>query len=180
MIVKIEKWLAGVFKNTPRLSAENKKLVVQVLPWIALVFGALQLLSALGLWNWLQEAQKWGLFSNAFVGYRVSQFDIVMVYVSLGLLVLMAMLLLAAYSPLRARARRGWELFLVVGMVNIVSGLVALFVSGRGISSSVFSMLTAAAIFYLLVQVRDMYKGKGLEVKTEDTKKSKRSDHSKK
>lgn len=158
-IEKVEVWLAGVFKNAPVMAKENKKLAVQALPWMSLIFGALQLLSALGLWNWLQEAQRWGLF--ALPGYRVSQFDAIMVYVSIGLLVVTAVLLLLAYAPLRARARRGWELLFSVGVINIASGLVALFVVGRGVVSLIFSVLVSVVIFYFLVQVRDMYKQKG-------------------
>lgn len=171
VVASIENWMADIMKGLPNLSQANKDMLVKAWPWVALIFGVLQLFSALGLWNFLQQAQKWGLLSS-FAGYRISSLDMTMAYVSIALLVLTAVLLLLAYAPLKAHARRGWELLFIVSLINLASGLASLFISGRGIGSFLFSLVISAIVFYLLIQIRDRYKGKGIESAKQAEKKS--------
>ena len=174
LVASMEQWLADIMKGLPQLSKENKDLLVKAWPWIALIFGVLQLLSAMGLWDFLQQAQRWGLFAD-FAGYHISTFDLTLAYISIALLVATAVLLLLAYAPLKVHARRGWELLFVVSLINLVSGVLSLFISGRGFGSFLFSLFVSVVVFYLLIQVRSYYKDTGVKSSEGEKKHKKES-----
>src|SRR3990167_7508677 len=111
MLDGLESALAGVYKGAPKLSQNAKKTMVKFWPMVALVLGVLHLLSALALWNWGRDVNKVADVFNAYLGTSSTVYNLgVMYWLSLVVLVIGALLLLAAYKGLAARAKSGWSL----------------------------------------------------------------------
>lgn len=163
-VTKIEKWMVEVCKNAPSLSAENKDLLVRTWPWVALIFGVLQILSVVSIWSAVSSMYRWSVYVTYAPVYEFNQFSITMAYINMAVLVVTATMLLVAYAPLKVQARRGWELLFMVGLINVASAVIGLFTFGQGVGSTIFSVAISAMIFYLLIQVRDRYNGKELDV----------------
>ena len=138
---KFDKWLEGVFKQTPKLPDGFRKFLVDVAPWLALlggVMGIFGLLSALSLGGFV------GGMAYAF-GYRFG------VWYWLNLVVLLAMTIVdfKAYKPLKERKMEGWKLMWYVSVFGLIQSVVVL---------NPMSVVMSAVGFYLLYQVRGMYK----------------------
>ncbi len=166
LVKKLEKSLEGVFKDAPSLPANAKKNLVAVWPWLALIFGILQLAAAWALWRLLDATQPLidltnqlsQYYGGSSVGY--SAFDKTVIYLGIATLVLDGVILLMAFSPLQKLQRRGWDLLFLGSVLNVVYSVVAVFISGRGFGSFIMGLVGSALGFYLLFQIKDSYKGK--------------------
>ncbi len=161
--------LSGVFKGMPPLSNDAREGLAKAWPWIALVFGILQLLAAYSLWRLTQYvsilndlAQSLGTYSGYNVG--ISSFDKIMIYLGVIVLALDAVILLLAFPKLRARQRAGWDLLFLGVLLNVVYAVVVLFVNGRGVGSFIMNLIGSALGFYLLYQVKDKFVGRSTSV----------------
>lgn len=159
----IEKSLSGLFKSAPKLPANGKKALVQYLPWINAVLGALMLLAAYSLWNWADKVNNAVDYVNeltkAFGGTEVaggSRFN-VGIWIGIVLLVVQAVLYLAAFKPTQARKKKGWDLLFYALLANVVYAVVVLFTDYGGVGSLVGYLIGAVIGFYLLFQIRDSY-----------------------
>ena len=104
IIRQIEDTLAGIFKDLPALPKGGKEGLVAIFPWIALIFGIVQLSGAWGLY------QLSTLTINNFALYAaITPIEKTMVYFSIAVLIVNAIILLVAFSPLQKKARRGWD-----------------------------------------------------------------------
>jgi hypothetical protein len=159
VVKKIESKLAEVFKGTPNLSDSSRETLVGAWPWIALVFGVLQLLAAWALWNLLRFADTVVNYSSFYVEYpsTVSSSDRVIIYLGIVVLLVDAAILLMAYPELKKRVRRGWDLLFLGALINLAYSVLSLFIHGRGFGSFIFSLVGSAIGFYLLFQVRGKY-----------------------
>jgi hypothetical protein len=163
---KLEKSLEGLFKDLPSLPASAKKSLVSVWPWIALVFGVIQLAVAWGLWRLMDTVQPYIDLTNQLsqyygvtrVGY--SSFDKTVIYLGIAVLVIDGIILLMAYSPLKKLQRRGWDLLFLGSVLNVLYAVVTIFIDGRGFGSFIGGLIGSAIGFYLLFQIKDAYKGK--------------------
>lgn len=162
-VKKVENTLSGFFKDVPGLPASAKESLVKIGPWLALIFGVLQLLAAWWLWQLAQIAENLGTFTNNLSVYYSGQpvgltaVDRTMIYVGLIVLVVDAVILLMAYPQLKKRTRRGWDLLFLAALVNLVYALMTIFIEGRGIGAAIASLLGSAIGFYVLFQVREKY-----------------------
>ena len=162
-IKKLETTIGGLFKDAPPLPKNAKKTLVDIWPWLALIFGVLQLVAAWGLWrlfSWADRVQD--AFTAFYVPtvYTYSAFDKLVIYLAIAVLLVDAVILLMAYPELKKRARRGWDLLFLGSLINLAYAVVSVFIRDRGISSLIFGLLSSAISFYLLFQVRDMYGAK--------------------
>lgn len=167
LLKKAEDSLADIYKGAPKMSDSSQETVVKVWPWLALIGGALQLLSAFWLFSWARTADSWVNYANdvsvAFGGSPVvdSRWS-VWVWLAIAVLVVDGVILLLAYPKLVKRLKAGWDLLLLAGLINVAYAVVSLFLDGRGgIGSLVWSLLVSAVMFYLLFAVRGKYKGAG-------------------
>jgi hypothetical protein len=165
VVHKIDKKLADVFKDLPALPKSSKELLAQIWPWLALVGGLMQLFAALAIWRLLSWTNRWeelGDFYSRTIGVDVgpSLMDKTAIYIGVAILLVDAVILLMAFSPLRARVRRGWDLLFLAALLNVAYSVVSIFIDGRGFGSFVFSLLGSAVGFYLLYQVKALYTGK--------------------
>ncbi|MEK7621486.1 MAG: hypothetical protein AAB395_04015 [Patescibacteria group bacterium] len=159
----LEDQLAGLFKDLPALPKGAKDLLVSWWPYLALILGALQLLAAWGLYqlaNWssayLDSLNRLSQYTTGTsVGY--SDTDKMIIYGGVALLAVNAVIFFMAYSPLTKKAKRGWDLLFLASVINVVYGIVQIFMSGRGIGSFLVSLVGSAIGFYLLFQIRERY-----------------------
>lgn len=163
-IKQLETKIGGLFKSAPPLPESSKKSLVNAWPWIALVFGMLQVLSALGLWGIISTANKAVDIANTYAIYYTGQSvalsgaDKTAIYLAVILLVVNAVVLLKAYPELKKRTIKGWDLLFLSLLINLAYSVTTVFIDGRGISSFIFSLAASVAGFYLLFQVKDKYK----------------------
>lgn len=160
-VAKLEKQIGGFFKGAPALPESSKEGLVKAGPWIALIFGVLQLVVAWGLWELMRRSDRLldTLAMYYDTGYGLSSTDKTFIYLGIVALLVDAVILLMAFPELQKRARRGWDLLFFGSLLNLGYSVVSLFIDDRGVGSFVFSLLMSAVAFYLLFQVRDKYKG---------------------
>jgi hypothetical protein len=163
----IEKQLEGVFKNAPKIPENGRKTIAEILPWIALVFGVLQLFAVWGLWGLTRVSNElidWAdQISKAYGGQGVGLSSTDKTFIYLGILVALvdAVILLLAFSPLKSGLRKGWDLLFLSGLISVVYAVVNLFIDARGFGGFLFSLLFSAVGFWILFQVKDKFKTEG-------------------
>ncbi len=160
----IEQALMPFFKGLPALPENGKKMLVKYWPYLALVFGVLQLFAVWGLWGLGHVANMWVDRANELslaAGYGVVTPHLgITYYVGLASLVVDGIILLMAYAPLKAHKKQGWDLLLLGSLLNLVYGVIMVFNSSYGGFGSLFGALLGSAIgLYFLFQVRDYYTG---------------------
>ena len=163
----LENKLAGPFgKDAPvKLPENGRKTLVQIMPWLALVFGILQLLAAWTLYHWASFAnsaanyvtQLCNAYSTNCNMTNASRWS-AMLWVSLIVVVVDAILLLAAFPGLRDRKKGGWNLVFYSVLLNFVYGIVMLFTSyGSKVGSFLGSVIGLVIGLWVLFQIRDSY-----------------------
>lgn len=160
LVKKAETALAGIYKGAPKLSNNTKETLVSVWPWLALVFGVLQLWAAWALWDLTRAVDRVTTYLGTYLGgvYGYSGKDKFFIYLGLIMLVVDAIILLIAFPKLQKRQKSGWDLVFLGALLNVVYSLVNLFITGRGFSDFIFSLIGSAIGFYLLFQVKEKYK----------------------
>ncbi len=158
----LEDQLAGLFKDLPALPRGGKDALVQWWPYLALILGALQLLAAWGLWNLANYANAWLDYTSRIAGTPVgySDSDKMIIYGGVILLVVNAVIFFMAYAPLTKKLKKGWDLLFLATIINLVYGVIQIFMTGRGIGSFIGSLIGTAIGLYLLFQIRDRYAAK--------------------
>lgn len=160
IVKKIDIHLEKIFKNVQHLSDQNRELIVQSWPTMALVFGAIQAYWAWVLWGFTRYTfPDPEFYNNIYASYPdvLNGAERFAFYLGIAILVLEAVILLMAYNGLKARARRGWDLLFVAMLLNTASAVASLFISRRGMASFVFGMLSSVIGFYLLYEIRGKY-----------------------
>ena len=170
MLKQLEKTLGGWYKNSPPLSKGLKEGLAKAASWIAVVIGVFQVLAAWDMWSVMRVADR--LRHNTEVlnqyytketvhSYGLGSSDRLLIYASIVLLVISAVLLLTAYTELQKRTRRGWELLFKAGTVYVVYLVLGLFINGRyHLDAMVINIALVVAGFYVLFQVQDKFTGK--------------------
>lgn len=169
----LEKQIGDLFKGAPKLPEAGKEGLAKAWPWIALIFGVLQLLAAWGLWELTRRSEQLiDTLSRYYTGgtYGLSSTDKLVIYVGIATLLVDALILLKAFPELKKRTKRGWDLLFLGALVNVAYSIVTLFIDDRGIGSFLFSLLASAIGFYLLFQVREKYKGVAASKRAKTTK----------
>lgn len=167
-VVKIaETTIGGWFKNAPSLSNNAKESLTKIWPWLALVFGVLQLLVALTLWRLVHVSNSLITYYGQIMNhdYGLSSTDKMIIYLSILVVLVDAVILLMAYPKLAKREKSGWDLIFLGSLLNVVFSVLNLLISGRGFGSFISSLIGSAIGFYLLFQVREKFLG-AKEVKT--------------
>lgn len=164
----VEDSLAKLFKAAPQMSASSRKSLASWMPSLAIVFGVLQLIAAFWLWQAGHAVNRLLDYANSFCSAygtcstRVTHLSVIW-YLALLVLVLSAVTLLMAYPGLKAHKKAGWNWLFLGSLINLVYGLVSVFVeggAGGGLSRLFGAVIGSAVGFYLLFQIRDIYSGK--------------------
>ncbi len=165
-VKKLEATMGGWFKVAPALPKNVKETLATIWPWVALVFGVLQLAAAWALWDLMNRAQPYldlvNEYSQYFAGTDIgySSFEKMIIYGAVVIAVIQGVILLMAFSPLKQRLQKGWDLMFLSALVGIGYSIVTLFVDGRGVGTFLFNMVIVGVVLYLLFQLKDLYKGK--------------------
>jgi hypothetical protein len=164
---QLEEQLNEVFvKKAPFQLPENaKKVIVDILPWLNLIFGVLTLLSAFWLYQAATVVDKWVGWANdvarTYGGTPVATSHLtLMVWVGIIVLAVEGALWIAAFPGVKDKKKSGWNILFVALLVNIVYGFVSLFfnVGSYGGVSGFFGYIIGTVIgLYLLFQIRSVF-----------------------
>lgn len=160
LVKKAETALAGIYKGAPKMSDKSRESLAKAWPIIALVFGVLQLWAVWVLWDLVRVADRTISYFGTYLGgvYGYSAKDKFFIYLGIVMLAVDAVILLMAYSPLKNRQKKGWDLLFLGALLNVVYGVANLFITGRGVADFIGSLIGSAIAFYLLFQVREKFK----------------------
>lgn len=139
----LEKELAGIFKDKlPAFPEEIKELLVKIAPWLALigaVLGGIGLLFALVGGGFVAVATVGTEAYGSPWGYWVGMLS----------LALYVVICLIAFTPLRNRQRRGWNLLYYFQLLSLVVNLITLNIIGL--------LIGGFLGFWILFQIREKY-----------------------
>ena len=140
----LEAMLAPFFEKFPHLPEKGREAVVNVSPWIALIFGILGIVSLLGVGGL-------GLGVSMFAyGFGMSMF------IHLAIALLSSVLLLMAYPGLKAKSKKGWNFAFYSEVVSVAGGVVGIAMWGAG---GIIGVVIGALIgFWLLFEIHSYYK----------------------
>ncbi|MPR36114.1 hypothetical protein [Salmonirosea aquatica] len=138
----LEKELRDVFANFPAFPESLIELLVTIAPWGALIgaiFGILGFLSLVGIGSFVSVASiGMGAYGSTWK-----------MWVSILGLGIASVIYLLAFSPLRARRKRGWDLMYYAFLLNLVI---------NAITFSIFGLIISFLIGgWILFQVRPKY-----------------------
>jgi len=139
--------VGDVFKGLPHLPTNIVEILVKIAPWLALLGGVLGLLAGpivgvLGSLGSVLSLSPYYLFIT-----------IVVTVVTLA----NAILLLLAFSPLKAKAMRGWVFLFWAQMLSAVDIVLSLLQGQTG--SLVGGVIGIAIGLYILFEIRSSYAG---------------------
>ena len=143
-MIKIEgliKSFEDIFKKFPPLPANARETLFKIAPWLALIFGILGLLAALGGLGLLTAFAPLAVLGAA-KGYGLA-------YVSAIGLAISSVMMLVAYPGLKAGKIGGWNMLFYSEIVNIIASAVGI---------SIGSIIMAVIALYLLFQIKPKYK----------------------
>ena len=159
---KIEKTVLGWFKTVPDLPAGGRKWLGDNIWWIVLIAAILTALSALGTLGTITTRMSLlgSLAATYYVSSATTSWLIVADFVSLGFLVLQAILLIVAIQPLKEKQKKGWVLlfvsWLVSGIAVVVNAVLGLSVFGF-IFAVIFGAVWLAIIGYFLFEMHGQF-----------------------
>jgi hypothetical protein len=143
------------FAKAPALPKKWTDLIVNFAPWLALlsgvlglIFGVMALIASLSLFGLMASVAPLGVY-----GATYGPQYIVAVVVGAVVLLVTGVLSLMAYSALKARKEKGWNLMFYVVLLGIVSSIATL-----NVFSIVMSVVVALIEYYFLYQVKAYYK----------------------
>ncbi|HRV75928.1 MAG: hypothetical protein H6799_01310 [Candidatus Nomurabacteria bacterium] len=162
--VSVGKMLSGL----PNISESARESVAKVMPLLALIGGLFQLAAAYWVYKLAHVAEQVDQFIKSYsvlTGgvYGLSSTDKFLIYVGALVLLVEALVLLMAYSGLKDREKRGWDMLFLAALINVGYSVVSLFITGRGFGSFLFGLVGSAFGFWLLFQIKSKYSGKSLE-----------------
>jgi hypothetical protein len=159
LVKKAETVVGGWYKNAPKLSNGTKETLVKIWPWLALVFGVIQLFAALALWRLVHAVNSVITVYGTVIktGAGISGTDKLFIAIGIIALLVDAVILLMAYPKLAKRQKAGWDLIFLGALLNVAYSVVNLLISGRGISGFLSSLIGSAIGFYLIFQVREKF-----------------------
>jgi hypothetical protein len=148
---KLESVLADFFKKFPHLPEGGRKFLVDVSPYVALVFGIL------GVLDLFFVGISYYLFGHFIArGSESLYIDFIAYWVC-------SYLLIMSYKGLLARSKQGWNYVfyseIVVAISALISILTTIFTIGGGIIGAIVGAIVWAIIrFYILFEIREHYK----------------------
>lgn len=141
--IKIQETLEKWFKSLPPLPADFVNSIYKVTPILSLIFGVLGVvLSLISLSVFSTTASVMSATNGApFIGFAI-------IVSTLGWLAASVMMLLA-YTPLKAGKISGWNMLFWSQMVSMVTAFVGI---------SLGTILMASVGFYILFQLKPKFK----------------------
>lgn len=148
-INQLTKTLDEYYAKSPALPVNIKETLVSFAPWLALLGGVFALLSGLSLFSLLGLATA---VMPAAVAAGVGGFAVTAV-LSLVVLLVTGVLELLAFTPLKAKKVKGWNLMLYAMLLYVLSSVVTL-----RPYDVVMSLVGFLIGYYFLYQLKSYYK----------------------
>ncbi len=163
--------------NAPvNLSENSRRTIIEYLPWVNVVLGALAFWVALSLWHWAHPGQAFIDYANSLspeYGRSLIHRQTIGIWLGVVSLVAEGLLLVAAYPGTRDRKKHGWDLLFYAALLNIAYSVFILFTDYGSTDRLLLSLITSTAGLYLLFQVRSYYSGRrAVKASTARTKRS--------
>jgi hypothetical protein len=142
----LAKTLDQSYAKLPALPKGVNDFIVSISSWLALIFGILAILAGINAFGALSFMSPFA----AFAGVRGYVWTTIIATV---ILFVQGVIELLAFSPLKAKKIRGWNLLYYSLILSVVSSIITLNVS------SVLSSIVGALIgYYILYQIKSYYK----------------------
>ncbi|HJQ08675.1 MAG TPA: hypothetical protein VJ836_04315 [Candidatus Saccharimonadales bacterium] len=157
---QLDVWLN---KKAPvSLPPNARKGLADVMWIIVLIFGVLQLWAAYGLWQIAQRTEQSIDFSNSlsygYTDYAATTAGLgFLFYLSLGVLIVDAVLLLVAAAGLKARQKTGWNLLFYSLLLNVLYGVVRAFSDLGGLGVLIIVLIESVIAGWLIFQIREHF-----------------------
>ena len=143
---ELTKTLDKYYVKFPALPKGLNDFIVSVAPWLALIFGILAVLAGVSAFGATSVMSPFAAVAG------VGRYALAAI-ISTVVLLVQGVIELLAFSPLKARKVKGWNLMFYSLILSFVSSIITLNVS------SVLSSLIGALIgYYFLYQIKSYYK----------------------
>lgn len=143
---QLAKTLDGYYVKLPALPKGINDFIVSISSWLALIFGVLAIFAGISAFSALSFLSPFTAVAGA-SGYAFTTIISSVVLLAQGIIELLA------FSPLKARKVRGWNLMFYGLILSVVSSVIALNVY------SVLNAIVGALIgYYILYQIKSYYK----------------------
>lgn len=146
----LEARLEPMFKNAPHIPENGRKVIVDIVPWLVLIFG---ILGVIGLF----ASGIMALFVTLLTGGWALPFlfgsFVPMLFSGIAIV-----LTLMAFPGLQAKTKSGWNLVFYSTVVNAIGGIVSVFGGYVYMGSLVGAIIGAIVSFWLLFEIRSYYK----------------------
>ena len=160
----LESQLNDIFgKQAPKMPDGGKKFFVDWLPVLVMIGAVLRVFGAWALWSAVHITNGYVNLANELsrtygTGETVStSYLTVWVWLALAFTAVQAVLYFMAYNPLKAKAKRGWDLLFYASLLSVAYSVVTLFIHGRGFGSLVAGLIGTAIGWWILFQIRPAY-----------------------
>lgn len=138
----LEAWLAPIFAKFPHIPQGGREVLVQVVPWFALIFGIL------GIFALITAGTFLSVLSTTF-GFQYT----VPVLISIIAALVASVLQIIAFKPLTKRKKQGWNYLFYGSVLTTVANIIDVVLGSYVISAVIGAIIT----FYLLFEIRTMY-----------------------
>jgi len=142
----LAKLLDKYYLKLPAFPKDVKDFIVSVSPWLALIFGVLAILSGVSAFGTLSVLSPFATIAG------VHEFGFITI-VSTVILLIQGVIELLAFSPLKSKNVKGWNLLYYSLILGIVSSVISL-----GVYSILMSIIWALVGYYFLYQIKSYYK----------------------
>jgi hypothetical protein len=144
----LEGWLAPFFEHAPHIPEKGRQFIVDIAPWLVLIFGGLSVIGFLGGGMMMGTAT---LFSGGLALMYVTSFILPFVCSFIA-----TVLMVCAFPGLKEKKKSGWNLVFYSEVVNVAGGML-------GVFSGALYLLVSTAIgaligFWILFEIRSYYK----------------------
>jgi hypothetical protein len=141
------KTLDESYAKLPALPKKWTDLIVHCSPWLALLGAIAALLIAFGLYQGMTYVNTFAFYAGVSSGFSIP------VILAIVVLLVWAVIYFLAFSPLKARKEKGWNLILYGMLLSVLSDVVRL-----SIGDIIFGIVGFLIGYYFLYQVKSYYK----------------------
>jgi len=162
-IHKLEKTVAGWYKNVPHLPTGGQKWLADNVWWIALIALVLTALSIFPLIAGVlfvgAVAGGLGAAYGGAYGAALAGTALIAVWVAIIFLLFETVVLGLAIAPLKAHKKKGWDLLFILALVNVAS-VVASGLIGFNFMALIWGLLWSAVGAYFLFEIHGYFGSK--------------------
>jgi len=142
----LSKSLDKYYVKLPAFPKDIKDFIVNVSPWLSLIFGVVAVISGISFFGGFS-------FLSSFAFYPGERGYVFVGILSTAILLIQGIIELMAFSPLKGRQAKGWNLLFYSLLLGVLSSIITL-----NLSSVISSIIGALIGYYFLYQIKSYYK----------------------